>query len=144
MNHAQTPTQPTLTELQNQIVELEAKLKAISVELARLKEANSVAVNTVKDEKVTVDEAAPKPPAANKGAEPQKKKDLGVDIGSARLTPYGTIFFNAFGNSGGTNNADVPIFATPTGSGNTMQASGKRVLASRLREPGSVKHVSGR
>ncbi len=119
VNHAQTPTQPTLTELQNQIVELEAKLKAISVELAKLKQANSVAVNTVKDEKVTVDEAAPKPPAANKGAEPQKKKDLGVDIGSARLTPYGTIFFNAFGNSGGTNNADVPIFATPTGSGNT-------------------------
>ncbi|MEQ1607202.1 MAG: hypothetical protein ABL999_20255 [Pyrinomonadaceae bacterium] len=132
VNHAQTPSQPTLTELQNQIVELETKLKAITVELAKLKQANSPAVSTVKDEKATVADAVPKPPVATKDAEPQKKKDLGVDIGSARLTPYGTIFFHAFGNSGGTNNADVPIFATPTGSGNTSASVRQTRLGLKL------------
>jgi|CXWL01.1.fsa_nt_gi hypothetical protein len=117
--HAQTPAPPTLTELQNHIVDLETKLKAISVELARLKQVNSAAFATVKDEIPNVAESAAKAPPSKKDAEPEKKKDLGVDIGGVRLTPYGTIFFNAFGNSGGTNNADIPIFATATGSGNT-------------------------
>ncbi|HMT09256.1 MAG TPA: hypothetical protein PKA82_14730, partial [Pyrinomonadaceae bacterium] len=114
-DHAQPPTQPTLIELQNQIVELETKLKAIGVELAKLKEANPRALTNVGDGKVKVDESVATTSTARKDVEPQKKKDVGVDIGSPRLTPYGTIFFNAFANSGGTNNADVPIFATPTG-----------------------------
>lgn len=129
---AQTPTQPTLVELQKQVVELETKLKAISDELAKLKQAESPVVDTSKDEKVTNAVAAREVPAATKDAEPQKKNDLGVDIGSARLTPYGTIFFNAFGNSGGTNNADVPIFATPTGSGNTSASVRQTRLGIKL------------
>lgn len=129
---AQTPTQPTLVELQKQVVELETKLKAISDELAKLKQAESPVVDMSKDEKVTNAVAAREVPAATKDAEPQKKNDLGVDIGSARLTPYGTIFFNAFGNSGGTNNADVPIFATPTGSGNTSASVRQTRLGIKL------------
>ena len=42
----------------------------------------------------------------------------GIDLGPVRAVPYGTIYFNAFGNSGGTNNADDPLFATPTNQGN--------------------------
>ena len=131
-NHAQTPAQPTLIELQNQIAELETKLKAIGVELAKLKEAKSTALNNVGDGKVKVDESVVTTSTARKDGEPQKKKDLGVDIGSARLTPYGTIFFNAFGNSGGTNNADVPIFATPSGSGNTSASVRQTRLGLKL------------
>jgi hypothetical protein len=59
-------------------------------------------------------------------------KQLGVDIGSARLTPYGTIYFNAFGNSAGTNNSDVPLFATPTGNGNVSSTVRQTRLGVRL------------
>lgn len=79
-NHAQTPTQSTLIELQNQIVELETKLKSISVELAKLKQANSAAVPSVKDENINVAATASKVPTANKDAEPQKKKGLGARV----------------------------------------------------------------
>ena len=131
-NQAQTQTQPTLIELQTQIAELETKLKAIGVELAKLKEANPPTLTNVEDGRVKVDESVATTSTTKKDVEPQKKKDLGVDIGSARLTPYGTIFFNAFGNSGGTNNADVPIFATPTGSGNSSASVRQTRLGLRL------------
>lgn len=131
-NHAQTPTQPTLIELQNQIAELEIKLKAMGVELAKLKEANLPAVTKVRDEKVKVEESVATKSTSKNDAEPQKKRDLGVDIGSTRLTPYGTVFFNAYGNSGGTNNTDVPIFATPTGSGNTSASVRQTRLGLKL------------
>lgn len=62
----------------------------------------------------------------------QAKKDLGVDLGPARLTPYGAIYFNAFSNSGGTNNADVPLFATATGRGNTGASLRQTRLGVRL------------
>jgi hypothetical protein len=48
------------------------------------------------------------------------------------LTPYGTIFFNAFSNSGGTNNTDVPLFATPTGAGNSSASVRQTRLGVRL------------
>lgn len=129
---AQTPSPPTLMELQKQVVELETKLKAISDELAKLKQSSPAAIPVDKEESSNVATTAVKSPSATKDTEPPKKKDLGVEIGSARLTPYGTIFFNAFGNSGGTNNADVPIFATPTGSGNTSASVRQTRLGIKL------------
>lgn len=62
----------------------------------------------------------------------QEKRELGVDIGHARLTPYGSIYFNAFSNSGGTNNADVPLFATPSGRGGTGASLRQTRLGLRL------------
>jgi hypothetical protein len=41
-----------------------------------------------------------------------------------KFTPYGTIYFNLFDNSAGTNNADVPLWSTP-GTGN-LSASGRQ------------------
>jgi hypothetical protein len=60
------------------------------------------AAETVKPE---TKQTAPKSPPPQPGA----------NIGPVRLTPYGTIYFNAFGNSRGVNNTDVPLFATTTG-----------------------------
>jgi len=55
-----------------------------------------------------------------------EKHPTGIDLGPVRAVPYGTIYFNAFGNSGGTNSADVPLFATPTNQGNTSMSVRKR------------------
>lgn len=110
---AQSSGQSATVDLQKRIAELETQLKAISSELAKIKQVTATPAES--------DPAAPSPSgktAAKKEPSADKKNDLGVDVGTARVTPYGTIFFNAFANSGGTNNADVPVFATPTGSGN--------------------------
>ncbi|HMO79413.1 MAG TPA: hypothetical protein PKD24_01345 [Pyrinomonadaceae bacterium] len=63
---------------------------------------------------------------------PQEKRELGIDLGHARLTPYGSIYFNAFSNSGGTNNADVPLFATLAGRGGTGASLRQTRLGLRL------------
>lgn len=115
-------------DTQRRISELEVQIKLISDELAKLKAAAQP--QEIKPTPVT--EPTAKAIAAKPDLETQKKKDLGVDIGSARLTPYGTIYFNAFVNSGGTNSADVPIFATPTGSGNASASVRQTRLGFRL------------
>lgn len=126
---AQTGSQPTLDELQRRIIELETQLKTLSAEVSRMKDANkpSAATANAGPAQKALPEATPKV-----DSDGSKKKDLGVDIGSARLTPYGTLFFNAFGNSGGTNNADVPVFATPTGGGNVSASVRQTRLGLRL------------
>ena len=54
----------------------------------------------------------PESEPSSKEPKPKDKKDLSFYAGDYRVTPYGIIFFNAFGNSGGTNNADDPLWAT--------------------------------
>lgn len=118
---AQTNDQPTVADLLKRIDVLERQLKTIATELSKIQKANESSSASQKAVVPASDATAAKstaPQTAKPEPAPEKKKDLGVDIGSARLTPYGTIFFNAFSNSSGTNNADVPIFATPTGTGN--------------------------
>ncbi len=131
---AQTTGQPSVDDLLKRIEELEKQLRAISVELVKLQNANepSAATKPVSPvaETVVAQTAAVTPAKAEPAGE--KKKDLGVDVGNARLTPYGTVFFNAFSNSGGTNNADVPIFATPTGTGNFSASVRQTRLGVRL------------
>jgi hypothetical protein len=43
---------------------------------------------------------------------------------SLKVTPYGIVFFNGFGNSGASNNADVPLWAT--GGPGSVSASGRQ------------------
>jgi hypothetical protein len=64
-------------------------------------------------------------------------KPIGVDLGPVRVVPYGTVYFNAFGNSGATNNADVPLFATPTGStgGNVSATARQTRLGLKIEGP---------
>lgn len=125
--NANAPETKTNDEMQTRVKQLESQVNAMQAEIEELKKLvrQQAAQTETKTEVKTPETVAAK--TENKTAEtpkpetkqPAQQKQLGVDIGSARLTPYGTIFFNAFNNSDGTNNADVPLWATPAGSGNT-------------------------
>ena len=123
---------PSDDEVRMRVKQLEQQVEAMRAEMAALKEL----INGSKAGAATAaakTEAKPNDAAKTDTKQAaQPKKDLGVDLGSARLTPYGTIFFNAFGNSGGTNNADVPLFATPTGSGNVSASVRQTRFGARL------------
>lgn len=130
----QVQIQPNQEEMQRRLADLEAKFKALSEELTAMRALVSSSTGPVGDRLAA---AQPKPVSkpetdAVKAAEPAKKKDLGVDVGSARLTPYGTIYFNAFGNSGGTNNSDVPLWATTIGNSNFSASARQTRLGLKL------------
>ncbi len=132
---AQTPDAPTVADLLKRVDDLERQLKTVAAELAKIQQANESSPTKNKIVVPTSNSVTAKPTAATTTkTEPaaEKKKDLGVDVGSARLTPYGTLFFNAFSNSSGTNNADVPIFATPTGTGNLSASVRQTRLGMKL------------
>lgn len=116
-------------ETQNRIQKLETQLKLMRAEIESLKKSVNAGNETAgKNETETAvsnefdqkpDKKAGKTDAKTAEiSKAQDKKSLGVELGHVRLVPYGTIFFNAFGNSGGTNNTDVPLWATTAG-GNT-------------------------
>ena len=123
---------------------MEAEMREMREELAKIKQSfilsqaspqtvtnNSNAVKSeTKSEIKTETKTESKPNQT--GEATGQTKPLGVDIGSARLIPYGTIYFNAFGNSDGTNNADVPLFAAPTGSSNVGASVRQTRLGLRL------------
>jgi len=48
-----------------------------------------------------------------------------------KVTPYGTLYFNLFDNSAGTNNADVPLWSTP-GTGNLSASARQTRLGLRV------------
>jgi hypothetical protein len=125
-----------IEKLQKKVTELESQLRALSDEINKLKDTKKTTPAEVGTDT--------KEPAVAKAAVPEseKKKEMGIDVGSARITPYGSIYVNAFNNSGATNNADVPLFATPTGRGNAgasvrqtrlgLRLEGARIGESRL------------
>lgn len=119
-------------ELQKRLTQMEAEMKVMREELAKIKQDS--ALNKPVTQSISNDPTPAKTePKQNQTVESAKQpKTTGVDLGSVRLTPYGTIYFNAFGNSGGTNNADVPLFATPTGSGNMSASVRQTRLGFRL------------
>jgi hypothetical protein len=88
------------TEAMARIRQLEAQIETMRGELEQLKQTVAPA-------------ASPAPIKAEKA----ETRPLGVDLGPVRVTPYGTVFLNLFGNSGGNNNGDIPLFATPAGTG---------------------------
>lgn len=107
-----TDTTMRLEQLESQVLILQAQVDALKALIERSEARPSEReTNAATVESATL--AVETPQKA-----PIQQKQIGVDLGSARLTPYGTIFFNAFGNSAGTNNTDVPLFATQAGAGN--------------------------
>ncbi len=123
---------PTDDEVRTRVKVLEQQVEMLRRELNELKVM--AAKNSSPGPAVTA-KTETQPAAAQKtevGPATPAKKDLGIDVGSARLTPYGTLYFNAFGNSGGTNNADVPLFATTSGSGNVGASVRQTRLGVRL------------
>jgi hypothetical protein len=108
-------------DVQNRIKELESQVQTILAELDNLKKTTAATI-PAKTENATTGELPEKEIAPERKIE-QEKKAIGIDLGNGvRAVPYGTIYFNLFGNSAGTNNSDIPLFATPTGKGN-MSAS---------------------
>jgi hypothetical protein len=105
---AQNPSE----ELQNRIKQLETQMQSMQAELDKLKKATETP-STPKVE-------TPKPVATPEKKVEQEKKPSGIELGNGvRAVPFGTIYFNMFNNDSGTNNTDIPLFATPTGRGNT-------------------------
>ena len=131
-------TNERITQLESQLKSLQQQLEALRSEMQNKAASAQPAAATSAALPVA---QSPSTPAEAKPSAAQTKT-LGVDIGSARLTPYGTIYFNAFGNTAGTNNTDVPLFATVSGASNAsatvrqtrlgMRLEGARVGNSRL------------
>lgn len=118
-----------LRELQAEIDLLRKDVERLRIAAADRKDEPTEGASTGSDAARAGDRTAGKESFASP---PQEKKDLGVDLGNARLIPYGSIYFNAFTNSGGTNNADVPLFANPTGRGGTGASLRQTRLGLRL------------
>ena len=123
--HAQAPKK-NRENLQQRVDLLESQMEMMRDELVKLKSELSAENSTAsedpsakKDEPLNKVNSAVKPTGTERTQASTPEKHLpGIDLGPVRAMPYGTIYFNAFGNSGGTNNADDPLFATPTNSGN--------------------------
>ena len=65
---------------------------------------------------------------------PPEERRPGFGVGPWRAVPYGTVYFNAFSNSSGTNNADVPLFAA-AGAGHISATARQTRLGLRLDGP---------
>ncbi|MBK8149621.1 MAG: hypothetical protein IPK58_15805 [Acidobacteria bacterium] len=116
----------TAPDVQEQIKKLEAQMQAMQAELERLKKATATPAQTAKTE-TPVPAATPE-----KKAEPEKRP-VGFELGNGvRAVPYGTIYFNLFGNDAGTNNSDIPLFAATAGRGNTSASVRQTRLGLRI------------
>lgn len=134
---------PSSADLQERIRQLETQMAEMRGELDRLKrDTIAKAEPQIVPISAAVGEPSPATPAAKQEAKPAPRM-TGIDLGPVRATPYGTIYFNAFGNSGGTNNADVPLFATPTNQGNTSMSVRQTRLGLKLEGP-TILHAKSR
>lgn len=98
---------------------LEDEVSKIIDELARLK-AEAASRENTSGPSATADPVPAAKAPDSKAITPAQGGLPGVDLGNGvRLTPYGTVYFNAFGNTSGTNNTDVPLWATANGESNT-------------------------
>jgi hypothetical protein len=120
---AQAQTEPAdqalidrIQTMEEQMTALRSEIEALKTELRSSGERRSGPVAGKAEETVAV--ASAETPA--RPPESQTKQAIGIDIGNGmRLVPYGTVFFNAFGNTSGTNNSDVPLWATSSDQSNT-------------------------
>lgn len=124
---AQDSDKKQTEQMQVQIRQLEKQLQEMREEMAKLKESlpekKDVASTDKNTAKTEVSSFGMASVSENKSTESQsktqEKKQIGIDLGNnIKLIPYGTIYFNAFSNSGGTNNSDVPLWATQSGQSN--------------------------
>lgn len=135
----QSAQQQPENDLQNRVRELESQIETMRTQLEALKK--SLEVTPAKDTKPTQAENIVAVKSSTNAAEKQESKPkqetrtLGIDLGSARITPYGSIYFNIFGNSGGTNNADVPLFAAGTNVANTSASVRQSRLGLKIDGP---------
>lgn len=121
----QTTETQSQGELQNRVRELESQIELMKSQLEDLKKAvDAKNQSTANQQNTSQTTQVAKPETPKQETKPVQKEtsQQGVDLGAVRVTPYGTIYLNVFGNSRGTNNADIPLFATSSSAGN-MSAS---------------------
>lgn len=111
---------------------LEAEIEQMRQELAALRAA--LGPTGVPQKSSAPEAAQAKAVTPQQISAPREDKLPGFSVGPWRAVPYGTIYFNAFSNSSGTNNADVPLFAAP-GSGNLSATARQTRLGLRLDGP---------
>lgn len=135
---AQDADRKTAEQLSLQIEQLEKQMGELRQELSKLKEflneKKAAGASSPTDKSAEVQKAGvPQDRQTQSRSSGQGKSPIGIDLGgNIKLVPYGTIFFNAFGNSGGTNNTDVPLWATPAGHGNLSASARQTRLGARL------------
>ncbi len=129
--------QPSREELQQRVEQLELQMEKMRGELTELRNAlANKTVVTPSTDRATLPTAASASASTTQTPEATKeKRPTGIDLGPVRAIPYGIIYFNAFGNSGGTNNADDPLFATPTNQGNVSMSVRQTRLGLKLEGP---------
>jgi len=146
--------------LQKRVAQLEAEMELMREEMRLLKQSSSLTTNSAAANAATgptpttgstastavsataavaspaaITPAAPAGATANTQSKPEEEHRPGVQIGPVRVIPYALLHVSLFGNSGGTNNADVPLFATPTGVGNTSATARESRLGLRFEGP---------
>lgn len=125
-------TKPDAT--QDRIRQLEEQVKLLQQQVELLVRGAASTTAQPKTESVAktekVETTLPKAAVETKPA--AEKKLTGIEIGSVRFVPYGTLFFNAFHNTSGTNNTDVPLFAGTTGGSNTSASVRQTRLGFRV------------
>jgi hypothetical protein len=126
--------EPSREVLQQRVDLLETRMDALRQELDSLR-GELVKKNSESPNSAPVTNAKLATPAKPLQTIPAEKRLTGVDLGPVRATPYGTIYFNAFGNSGGTNNADDPLFATVANQGNVSMSVRQTRLGLKLEGP---------
>ncbi len=126
------------SDIQTRVKQLETQLLELKAELEKLKQpaaASTAVVEKTADPgpaSKTADKAATTSNAAKSDG-----KNLTINAGDLKITPYGIIFFNAFSNSGGTNNTDVPLWAT-AGTDGDAGASGRQTRFGVRIDGGSI------
>lgn len=89
---------------------MEAELDKLTKGLAALKSELEEANGSGTGPSASAEGPSPSEP---KGSAIPAQELPGVSLGNGiRLIPYGTVYFNAFANTSGTNNTDVPLWAT--------------------------------
>ena len=133
-------------ELMERILQLEAQIATMREELDKLKKMSQQG-GPSEQPPVRLSEASARvetePARAASATSPQSEtksaangsRAAGIDLGPVNVIPYGTIYLNAFSNSGGSNNADVPLFATPSGTGNLGASARQTRLGLRFEGP---------
>jgi len=124
--------EPDREKLLERLRLLEAEVEQVRQELSSLRAALGPA--TVVEKRRFPSDTRPvvATPHTVPASPEEKRPGFGTD--SWRAIPYGTIYFNAFGNSSGTNNADVPLFAV-AGTGNMSATARQTRLGLRLEGP---------
>ena len=129
---AQAASPAANQDLLDRVRQLESQLEQMRAELAALRKA--LGPTESGSAAVASQQAVASPPARLSEQVKAERSLPGLELGPWRVVPFGIVYFNAFSNSSGTNNTDVPLFAQP-GPGNLSVSGRQSRLGLRLEGP---------